>query len=576
LESLVKKAIVLLALSLSLFSEMTTEKKCGLALALHDTQQMALVLKKLKEEAPHSPATIHLFLEYFIETANFSAIHYMREEARKENVSISKETLEKLAWKILERAAIASHPRIRAEAAWSAASTYDARGMAILAMLLDDPNEEIQLAALQLAHGYPDHTIQKKAKRLLKMGSPAIKIAATELLIHQQPSKISQHISPLLHDPTLPENAQIYLASLIASLTDQLDITWIQKSIEDPHPAIRSLASTALLSHPDPTLLPLLFPLLSDPSANVREVTIKTLGTWQQLLSREKQEKFQYILTSILEKDPVIYAATAGWALLLSPNHNAQEQAAQWFLHILQTEKPASHLACARLIHTGKAGVEIAFQAMQETKDPIIKINLASFLLMHRLYCEKARCALREGLADYSSILGEHNELFSWIGPSTLPHSPMIPRLPESEDLRLRLQLIALTYYAQQPIDKTTVEKMLYDQAWGIPAAAALFLFQEFASDIEEVLSPMLAHEIETVRLQAALLLAISCPSTKNASMLYEEYKKASKQGKEILLLGFATLPIEQAQEVLTPLLCDSSEILRTRAAGAFLYALYQ
>ena len=90
------------------------------------------------------------------------------------------------------------------------------------------------------------------------------------------------------------------------------------------------------------------------------------------------------------------------------------------------------------------------------------------------------------------------------------------------------------------------------------------------------MLTPLLASPIETVRIQATLLLTLMTESQSATDILCEEFDRASKEGKETLLLGFAALTSEKTMEKLTPLLFERSPILQTRAAGVLLCSLYK
>ena len=135
--------------------------------------------------------------------------------------------------------------------------------------------------------------------------------------------------------------------------------------------------------------------------------------------------------------------------------------------------------------------------------------------------------------------------------------------------------MLALLHYSGEEVCPKDLETILHERTIGLSAATAQFLFQEMLP-LEEVLSPLLTHSEEMVRVQAALLLAIFSRSKKAALTLLEEYQKASKAGKEVLLLGFSILPANKTRDLLFPLLFDQSQTLRTRAAGVFLCSCYQ
>lgn len=551
-----------------------------LALALRDTREMGILLEQIHQsdkEFATDPATLPLLFDYLAETEDFEGLRMLYETSQaKGPVSLPQATVERIAWKTIEAASKAYHPRVRAEALVAAAQSQDVRGMYILKKLMTDNHQGIQQAALQLAVHYPDTPIQRQAEQLALSGLPETKLGAARLLAFQKAPSAEKTLSSLLIDDTLSEEDQLQIASCLSTLRDEVDINWLQKAVDSEKPAIRALAAASVLAAPTHEGLACLLPLLNDSSANVRKWVFQTLGAWQPLIPDASQQLIAS-WTADLRAPSIDLASVAAWALLLSSQPEAKQAASSWFRHaILGTTEEKALLATARLLHAGESGVAVAQALIDETRDPLVQLNLARYLLSHRRNGPTASTILQAALAS-SPLLGEQSDgLFSWIGPSQIPHHPAIPRLPESQDLFLRLQLLALRCYAGQPVSHIEVEKMLNDRGWGISAAAATLLFQEFGHSLDDVLSPLLSHETEVVRVQAALLLTLISQSQQAASHLAKQYEKASREGKEAIILGFGSLPLSRTKRYLTPLLFDPSPVLRTRAAGALLSSMYR
>ncbi len=574
-------AAIALCSAASLFPETTQKEKILLSLALHDTRETHILLEEIQrsdKDFIQNPEIISLLFDYLAEINDIEGMRILYEKTQeKGQCSLPQATLEHIAWVNIESASRSYHPRMRAEALIAAAESQDVRGMHILKTMVTDPHQGIQQIALQLAASYPDEPIQKEAEQIAQCDIPEAKLAAARLLAAQKALSAEKILTSLLVDDTLSEEDQVEVASLLSSLKDEVDLAWLQRAVVDPRPAVRALAASSVLAAPTKEGLACLLPLLSDPSGNVKKCSFQTLGLWQPLIP-EASEQLIASWRSHLQAPSFDIAAVAAWAMLISSHEDAQHDASVWFEQALITlPREKALIATSHLIKSGQRGITLAAALITKVQEPLTKINLAQYLLYHRTQIPEASDILRTALSSTSTLLGEHADgIFTWLGASRLPHHPAFPRLPESQDLFLRLQLLSLRCYAEQPIPRQEVEAMLGDRGWGITAAAATFLFQEFGHSLDEILSPLLSHETEVVRIQAALLLTIISQSQLAASTLAEQYEKASREGKEAIILGFGCLPASRTKAFLIPLLFDTSPVLRTRAAGALLSSIYR
>ena len=566
---------ILIIFSLAFFGSLQADtsipEKIRLFLSLHDTRGAFLMLEELRNsERASDPETLALSFEYL---ATISDIEGMRKLYDTICIPLPEDTLEKIAWAVIKASSKAYHPKIRAEALFAAAMTHDAKGMAILNTMLDDPHQDVQQMAIQLAIRFPDEPIQQHVINLCSSGPPPIKLASAQLLATQKARKAPIILQKLLIDSSLSEDDQVNVASLLSSLKEDLDLHWLAKTVQDPRPAMRALAASSVLNVPSKEGLKIILPLANDTSIQVKQVAFEALGLWQSLLS-EDISSLHSLFENHLSSSSISLSATAAWALLLG---NAHEKAAVWFENSMTSvSKEERLIATSHLVSTGKQGLALAKRLLKVIEDPMCQLNISAYLLYHRYDVQEAAAILQKALMQYTSLLSEQKSgLFSFLGPSTIPHHPAMPRLPESQDLLIRLELLALRCYTDQHVDKFEIEKMLNDRAWGISASAAGFLFQEMAPSFDEVLSPLLSHPTEGVRIQAALLLTIFSKSQHAAAVLQEQYEKASKEGREALLIGFSSLPSSKTLPYLSPLLFDLSPSIRTRAAGALLASMY-
>lgn len=549
-------------------------ERARLALSLHDTSMASVIIEQLYAADPKDTHTLQLLFRYLSQTKDLEAMRQLWVKIDQNKIQLPSETLEHIAWTVIATSARANHPRIRAEALFSAAGTQDVRAVSLLLSFLFDPHEYIQELALQVAERYPDAPVQARAVELTQSAFPKIKIAAARLLVAQKAASACSVLQQMLTDENLSEEDRVEVATLLAQISEKVDSEFVHQCIHDQRPAVRILAATCASRMPSAESTSMMLPLLDDPSIGVRRQAMVSIGLWKDLLSQEEQKFVAERSFSLLHSPSRDVAATAAWLLCLSTEAKEQEEGATFLLSLIRGSAEQARLACSKIVCLGMRGVELAHRAIPQTTDPLCQMNLSAFLLRHRAYVQEAAKMLKSALSAYPSLL-EGDEEVLWIGPSKIAHHPAIPRLPESQDLLIRLQLTSLQCYAGEPVEKQNIEKVLSDRAWGSTVAAAGLIFSEFSSSLDEVLTPLLSHEIEIVRVQAALLLATIGKSHKAANILWEQFEVASKEGKEALLLGFGSLPPEQVSKKLVPLLFDSSPIIRTRAAGALLASLY-
>ena len=548
-----------------------------LCLSLHDTRSAHTLIEKLQAESNdvnNDPALLCLLYDYLAEIKDPEGMKALWDKTKCED-GLSAATAERIAWVNIETASRSYHPKLRAEALLAAAGSQDVHGVHILTHMLNDEHLGIQQMALELACYYPDESIQQRAKIISRHGSPETRVSAAALLAGQKAPYAKEILHAMLLDDTLSAEDHIVIASFLAQQNDDIDLAWLQRTVTDARPSLRALAATSVRAHPTPEGLRLLIPLLDDSSTAVRRCVFETFGLWQSLIP-ESHDQLTSAWSQGLHSPSLNMAATSAWGLLLSSDEKSRHEAEQWFVQAIQTgTKEQALTACARLVKTGENGLPTASMLLKAVQEPLLRLNLASYLLLHRTEVQNAAESVKTALPA-ALLAQESSGIFDWIGTCSKPHHPAIPRLPESEDLLIRLQLAALRRYAGEAVSREEVEHMLNDRAWGVCAATSLFVFQEFASSLNEVLNPLLSHETEAIRIQAALLLSIVSQSKTAATILAEQYARASREGKEALILGFGCLPFSQTKKYLIPLLFDASPAIRTRASGALITSMYK
>jgi hypothetical protein len=560
------------------------------ALELNDIQSASALLKaSFKPENIDSwtPQDIDVFFELCCRADDLDGMKRLWALVKeRKDYSLSKAVLEKISWVIIGKASIAYHPKIRFEALIAAATSNDAKGVEVVHRLMLDPHEMLAQIALEVAGYFPDECIQQRAMSILKNDTMPFKLAAAKLLSQQKAPQTIPLLTALMCDETLAEKDQVIVASYLAQAVETLDDATIAAYAQDPRRAIRALAISYTLQKPSRSSLLAIIPLLNDPSISVQRISIPTLGLWQELLPERTETLLASFQKHLLSTDTTI-AANAAFSLCLSRDSSAIQMALTWFEKTITTAPSQEALiATARLIKCGNRALPLLKKLLQtnegaaklatpSTIDPLCRINIAACLLQHR----EDVLLSSETIQNFpvQQLLSIHEDLlFPFFGKTEIAHDPAIPRLPESIDLNVRLSLIALRSFANGTINRTELEKMLHDRSWGVCANAVGFAFSELDPSLEQIVQPLLSHDIELVRIQAALLYAMISQSPEAASILGKEYEKASREGKELAITGFGLLPSSSSLPYLTPLLFDSSLSTRTKAAGALLSSLYK
>lgn len=549
------------------------------ALEINDIQKAHDLLAPeslVKNIAKQPPETITMLFELCCKAQDVQGLSALFQKTQeKKEILFTDSLLETIAWANIFHSASSYHPKIRFEALLAAAMSNDAKGVMLISAFLNDPQEKVAKFAQEIACHFPDERIQKHAMKLLKTGSSVEKVAAAKILSTHKMPGIEVELRKLLEDEEFSEEDLRQVSSYLAAVVDDLTEEQLLFFVLDKKAALRMFAIEYAIQRPSQMSIEAILPLLDDPNIFIQKETLVALALWQQLLGEEALEEIDDI-DSYLSSPNVHLASNAACVMLLSEDVSFQETASSWFADtIVHTSSEEALIATSRLLKTGKNGVPILKELLyEENLDPICKLNIAISLLEKREEISYANQIVK--YFPIKQLLSEESDsIFSWIGKTSIEHDPLNPRLPESADLLLRLQFLALRSYANLPIEKSECERILYERSYGVSATAIGFMFSEIEPSLEKMFEELLLHHIEEIRIQAAYLYAMICKSEKAACIIAKEYEKASKEGKEILLPAYGIIPIQITKPFLTPLLFDASPSIRTKAAGAVISSLY-
>ena len=169
-------------------------------------------------------------------------------------------------------------------------------GAGLVAALLDDADEEIRAAALTtLARlGSTDYLPAMMAR--LRDDSPRVEGAAIEALSRLDAGAVSQGI---LQAPSVAGQHRRKLLQIIRENPDGLQRGFVEASLRDSDPDVRSAAVAILASQPDPDIVASVEGLLADPEVNVRRDVISVLVSY-------RSQRIRDLLLWQLQHDPEV------------------------------------------------------------------------------------------------------------------------------------------------------------------------------------------------------------------------------------------------------------------------------
>ena len=164
---------------------------------------------------------------------------------------------------------------------------------------------------------------------------------------------------------------------------------------------------------------------------------------------------------------------------------------------------------------------------------------------------------------------------FPLVAPSTVYHVPQAPQYPTVVDHLTRLDILGKLAVLKHPQAEEAVKSFLTHQTVGVTYAASLILLEEGGKEAVDILRSLLQEESENVRIQAALVLALSGGDNEAVEVLQEAYEKVDRDMKVNILGALGHIGDKQSIPFLMGLLEEHHQILRIVAASALIQCVY-
>jgi HEAT repeat protein len=169
----------------------------------------------------------------------------------------------------------------------------------------------------------------------------------------------------------------------------------------------------------------------------------------------------------------------------------------------------------------------------------------------------------------------EASTLFQVLAPSRHHHIPQVPQYPALMDQLSRLEILNFLAILQYPKAEEALKSLLTNELFGVTYAASNTLLEEGGEEALNILRHLLQEEDEKIRVQAAMVLALSGSEPEAIDALQEAYFVMDREMKINILGAIGHIGDRKSIPFLLDLLDESHQILKVVTASALIQCLY-
>ncbi|HSW72868.1 MAG TPA: HEAT repeat domain-containing protein, partial [Chlamydiales bacterium] len=342
------------------------------------------------------------------------------------------ELLEEISWGVLRKASQSSQYTIRLYSLLGAFLTHDARAVKIMQEMMRESNAILRANAVRMASTYLDGPLEEEMLRLI--ATEKVWFVRMELIgaIGRMRLKEKAHLlEDILAKDSLLEEKGAAIQALV-QMYEGIDLEKIFYMAVSERAAFRQVAAHAALFFDIKEAKDVLLPLLYDPRPDVRVSVLNALGLLFHT-DMGKEELKALLQHSLADLDPAV-AITASWILMLCDPAASAEYFENWLSH---EDIGIRLMAASALAKTGIAGADFALKMFEESKEPLVRINLAVGLIGHKKSSKKCLDEIYSFLHTEKKqvmVAADKNPLFPVIAHSHVNVREDIPNFPEAVD----------------------------------------------------------------------------------------------------------------------------------------------
>ena len=547
------------------------EKRVYSHLLIHDTEAAVQEAKRGLELFPESKGLHLAYVRALSENGNETAVL----EEWKKTMSLFKEeisnrvALEVLAWGVLNKAERSQQIMIQFNSLLGAAFTHDIKALPHLIHAMRGNNTLMRMMAVRLSASYGDAPLKKELERMFKEEKVwAVRLEVIRAIGALKMTHLRETLKEIISkEETLAEEKEVAILAIV-SMYDAIGPSELKSLLKSNRAGLRLLGS-GLVAHLDmKSYAGDVMKLLSDSSPDVRLEALYTLG-----LLREKIEISQ--ISSCLEDSSPLVAITAGWLAILNGFSEGEAILQKW---MNDAHADIRGFAAGALSTTGKKGTALALKELEIQKDPYVRATLAIGLIGQRQEVKKASETL------YQVFVGGQRSLWMWqeslpfrfLSPSHVPHTHQIPNYPNVIDQITKLDILHILNVMRYPHAESAMRLFLKNDSWRTIGAAAGMLLQEGNEESLDLVRALLDDSDESIRVQAAIILALVGSDPRAVAVLQDAYPHASREMKIHILEAIAHIGAPESVPFLIEILKEPFQMLRVVAASALIQCIYR
>lgn len=480
--------------------------------------------------------------------------------------------LETVAWSVLERCESAAQLHVNMASMMGAFYTHDVRAVKILTKQLHSSNAFLRAMAVKLAANYRDQTLIEEVQKMLhKEKVWYVQLEVIQALGEMRVKEASEELKAMIAHPRSSIEQKGAATSALVSMYRDLEKAELDILLSSNRAGLRGLACDIvahldLEEHLDAVAL-----LLNDSSSDVRISALNTLG----LLSHDLDPSFQEKILSLTEDyHPIVSISAAFLALRFDPKVG-HEILKKW---VFYTDPDIRRVAASAIAKSGHYGQDLGRGVLRASIDPYVKANIALGLIGQEVDVNLSCTTLYHFLtAEERRIMWEMHvhPLFTALAPSEVRHIPQIPQYPMMIDHLTRLDVLNLLVMKRFPKAEKAVKEFLTNHINGITFTASTTLLEEGESDALSLLHDLLSDSNETIRVQAALVLALAGNTGDSLTILQDAYANVDRDMKINILGALGYLGEKESIPFLIEILEEPFQILRLVAASSLIQCIY-
>lgn len=481
--------------------------------------------------------------------------------------------IETLAWGVIRRSETSSQFMVSLASLMSAYYTDDVRATEPLLHQLSSSNAVLRSFAAQLSPRYRDGKVIDELKRMLS--SEKIWFVRLEVIKALGAMEVKEVKEPLTHLITHPRITAEEKGAAIASLVniyDDVGDEELSSLLNSKRAGLRHLACQ-IVSHLDlKEKAPLIEKLLKDPTPDVR---IAALNTLSFLGLKEQSSSVLSSIIDLTEDSSASVALTATWIVSRYAPETALQVVRKW---IYSTDEASRRLGAYVLGRIGGAGQRLSHEVLKISPDPYVKANLAlgaigqganPTRLSDVLY---TFLLLRKGKVMWDQ---SQNPLFQMLAPSKICHIPQVAQYPSMVDHLTRLEILGTLAVLNHPKAEEAMKEFLREEGYGVSFSASNMLIEEGGEEVFDILRELLQDEEDHIRIQAALVLALTGGETEAIEVLQQGYFLVDRDMKINILGALGHIGDRQSIPFLMGLLEEPHQTLKVMVASALIRCVY-